>query len=472
MAKVGTVSKFDILKYFDVVDIKWDRTIDDSDVFIYTANLPSFSKDIKALQYCIKSTDYDGNSDITDKNVIELFPTNGYEDCYDQDNEANLKLDIMSIDLKNYSSDVEFSLSAPAVNKSSFFDYNFVISPRHGIGPDKSPLEHDLNLEKNEVKYGGYLKGISVENDRIENNFNFLLESGYSESECSNTQSIQNWNKTGSDRTSVLIQGDPSLFPFDRYHINLILGIPYKNIQFNLTSSQSTLSGTGFDYSVQTILQKNTTSQIDNLIRKNIGFATYPCHFEFPVLMPLCNIPENNYTSTNIKVELFRDYSIAIVVIPLLAIFFLLGAIFIFDNSSDNISNRLTLTLGVFALIFTLPEVINSMKPATSGPTIADSMLSIIIIATIAFTISSVISSSSIIRNWFPNRYTWIDGIVFLIVSGLVVAYFSNFPFDITIWLIPIIVFGLGYGLLLRILGVKITKPIFAKRKKTTIPKV
>jgi hypothetical protein len=112
------------------------------------------------------------------------------------------------------------------------------------------------------------------------------------------------------------------------------------------------------------------------------------------------------------------------------------------------------------------------MKPATSGPTIADSMLSIIIIATIAFTISSVISSSSIIRNWFPNRYTWIDGIVFLIVSGLVVAYFSNFPFDITIWLIPIIVFGLGYGLLLRILGVKITKPIFAKRKKTTIPKV
>jgi hypothetical protein len=61
---------------------------------------------------------------------------------------------------------------------------------------------------------------------------------------------------------------------------------------------------------------------------------------------------------------------------------------------------------------------------------------------------------------------------VFLIVSGTVIAYFSNYPMDITIWLVPVILFGLGYGLILRILGVKITKPIFARRKKTTITKV
>jgi hypothetical protein len=93
-------------------------------------------------------------------------------------------------------------------------------------------------------------------------------------------------------------------------------------------------------------------------------------------------------------------------------------------------------------------------------------MLSIIIIATIAFTVSSAICSR------FPKHYSWIDGIVFLVVSGIVITYFSNFPIDITIWLVPIIIFGLGYGLLLRVLGIKITRPFFARRKKTTVTKV
>lgn len=65
----------------------------------------------------------------------------------------------------------------------------------------------------------------------------------------------------------------------------------------------------------------------------------------------------------HLEIELARNHSISIVIIPLLAIFYLLGAIFIFEISSDNIGNILALTLGIFALIFTLPEIINSMKP-------------------------------------------------------------------------------------------------------------
>jgi hypothetical protein len=170
---------------------------------------------------------------------------------------------------------------------------------------------------------------------------------------------------------------------------------------------------------------------------------------------------------------ILRNYAIAIIVIPIISIFFLLGAIFIFKNSPDNIGNRLTLTLGIFALLFTLPEIIDSMKPQTSTPTIADSMLSIIIIATIAFTISSIISSSSIIQKWLSKHYTWIDGLVFFIVSGFVIAYFNIYLLDSQLWwLVPVIIFGLGYGLLLRLLGLIINQPLISSFKVTKKRKV
>jgi hypothetical protein len=168
----------------------------------------------------------------------------------------------------------------------------------------------------------------------------------------------------------------------------------------------------------------------------------------------------------NVRYNFNRTYSIATIIIPIVAIFYLLGAIFLFENSSENIGKRLTLTLGIFALLFTLPNIISSLKPQTSAPTIADSMLSIIIIASIAFTISSILSSTSILQKWFPKHYSLIDGIVFIIISGFVISYFSNYLFDSELWwLIPLIIFGLGYGLLLRALGVKINRPLLSIRK-------
>jgi hypothetical protein len=87
-------------------------------------------------------------------------------------------------------------------------------------------------------------------------------------------------------------------------------------------------------------------------------------------------------------------------------------------------------------------------------------MLSVIVIATIAFTISSILSSSSVMQKWFPEHYKSIDPIVFVIVAGMIIVYFSNFQIDISIWLIPVILFGLGYGLLLRTFGIKIDRPL------------
>jgi hypothetical protein len=151
-------------------------------------------------------------------------------------------------------------------------------------------------------------------------------------------------------------------------------------------------------------------------------------------------------------------------VVPLLSIFYLLGAVFIFENTGDYIGNRLILTLGVFAVIFTLPQIIDSMKPSKPSPTLADSLLSIIIIGTIVFTISSVISNSSVLRRKFPKGSIWLDGIAFFIVSAIVIFLLYMYSFNIIIWVIPMIrsndMCGLGYGLLLRIFGLKISKPL------------
>ena len=66
-------------------------------------------------------------------------------------------------------------------------------------------------------------------------------------------------------------------------------------------------------------------------------------------------------------------------------------------------------------------------------------MLSLIItIGTIAFTISSIIRSSSILQKWFLKHHSWIDAIAFVIVSGFVFTYFNKYLIDNQLWwLVP-----------------------------------
>jgi hypothetical protein len=255
---------------------------------------------------------------------------------------------------------------------------------------------------------------------------------------------FSNQNNNTSVNENLSLIGDPLRFPFDRYYLNLTFAIPFKNANI--------------EYDIMEILPKNnwntTTTVATQVSKPNASFFRF-----FPNSFNTESYSPDDINFLQFKIDFKRNYTISTIIIPLVAIYYLLGAIFIF-KSSDSMSNILALTLGIFALIFTLPEIINSMKPQTTSPTIADSMLSTIILSTIAFTVSSIISSSPIIQKWFPRHYSWIDGLVFAIVAGFVILYFK-FLFDTTIWwLVPVIVFGLGYGLLLRLLGFKIDRPI------------
>lgn len=268
----------------------------------------------------------------------------------------------------------------------------------------------------------------------------------------------------------VKLSGDTAKYPFDKYFLNFLIGLPMQNLNIELDTDNidSTVNSTMIPKSKSDILLNvyNVTQKLRTHCDDNDFKTIYLC--------PASSTKDkrNSTTFVNIEYTFERNYTILTIVIPLLAIFFLLGGIFIFENSMDNIGNRLALTLGIFALIFTLPKVIGSMKPLSIVPTIADSMLSLIILSTIAFTISSILSSSSIIQKWFPKHFNWIDYLVFGIVSGFVVLYFNNYLFDVEVWwLVPIMISGLGYGLLMKTLGFKINGPLklklFYRMKRT-----
>ena len=71
-------------------------------------------------------------------------------------------------------------------------------------------------------------------------------------------------------------------------------------------------------------------------------------------------------------------------------------------------------------------------------------------IASIGFTISSVISSNSSFQRIFPRHYRWTDFVVFVIISMIIISSLVQYETSITIWLVPILILGLGYGFLVR----------------------
>lgn len=406
-------------------------------------------------------------------------------------NKFNIIPQVVRLDSKNLTADIKIDITSESVNASSILGQEIERPYIRIEGVNNADNQNFKNAKDFFVIILNASKAIGTGPypKKIPENTPFVaLSDMYTFVDTYMLKDMPKGNNEVAQSTTFSLIGDPLKYPFDSYHINLLFAIPIKGVEesdYHISILDRYINAS-WDPSKSNIAELyHTNTAINNLYR---DCEIIEKKWDRLFGGELCQIKNNGNSNTgsaeqergdtsffNIYLDFKRNYTIAIVAVPLLAIFYLLGAIFTFDFESaiDLIGTRLALTLGIFALIFTLPEVINSMKPQTSGHTIADSMLSVIILATIAFTISSAISSSSVIRNWFPRYYAWIDVIVFLIVSGIVVAYFSNFLFDPTIWwLVPVILFGLGYGLLLRLLGIKITKPIFARRKKTTITKV
>ena len=64
---------------------------------------------------------------------------------------------------------------------------------------------------------------------------------------------------------------------------------------------------------------------------------------------------------------------------------------------------------------------------------------------------------STLFQERFSRIINWIDLASFCIIAIIIIYYFESLPHNISIWLLPIVIFGLGYGLIIRALGLKIS---------------
>lgn len=165
----------------------------------------------------------------------------------------------------------------------------------------------------------------------------------------------------------------------------------------------------------------------------------------------LCDMDPFRISDESLRIihfEFIRNSNILSLILPLIGVFYLLGSVFALDMVAppNQITNRILIFVGVYALIFTLglPQIVKDMKP-NPEPTIADSLINLSVVAGIAFTLSSILGPGL-------TKKTWIADLAgFLFVVAVFTQSMRSFPLDVAIWLVPVITFGLGCGLIIRI---------------------
>jgi hypothetical protein len=406
----------------------------------YMGSIDPFFRNTTLL-YWIKACDYSNNCNtkpqITEPPKILNITSSQAES--EIDNSIIINTNILNIDVANMSSRFEIQVGSGNLDGDKIPHIPFIQGENFDYNNNKSITNMDI--------FELPLKHITLKGDP-----DIVRFSSERESE------------------QVSLFGNPETYPFDTYNLNLVLAIPVSNI--NITEGTSEIDESvmdnweASDLKVSEIDNKNST--IRNLLKKcKNDTGNFSSSF-------LCisylrdngnSASSDEYSFAQIQIGFHRNYTILAIIIPIIAIFFLLGAIFILDI--EELGNRLTLSLGVFALIFTLPDVIERMKPQILQiPSVAESLISIIIISTIAFTVSSIISNVSSIKQ-HPTAWIWIDRIIFFGISGIIIYYMVNYRPDLTIWLLPLILFGLGYGLLVRIFkGKEKTSPSKGNSKR------
>lgn len=293
----------------------------------------------------------------------------------------------------------------------------FVIPLRHELGPFNNTVDpFGTNINTTKHDYASILSG-----NALKSNDEFFSNNG-----------------TDFKPPQLRLIGDTSKFPFDRYNLTLILAIPAQNMRLENIIT--------YDKSVD-------SSWVPKIHVSNLS-GQYIIHFfnnTFPKLIPELNPNRNNVTFQKVDLELQRKYNfgapIYLVTVPLFAIFFFLGATFVFKSSLiDQLAARFAITIGMFTFLFTFSPIIDKQKPAIINgiPTVADFLVTAIILSTIAYTIGSAIGYNT--RR--VRGALIVDIIIFVIMAGFISVFVNLYKITIEPWQIIIIILGLGYGLI------------------------
>jgi hypothetical protein len=177
----------------------------------------------------------------------------------------------------------------------------------------------------------------------------------------------------------LTLAGDPWSFPYDHYTVSLTMKIPFK----------------------------------EHIINNNpvYGMPVNTTWISAPWMYTISSDPENTFLK--IYMGFIRnEFSTFYTVFPILLVFFLVGAISLLEPK--DIDARIGISIGLFAFVFAYVTIVTDLKPqyikTLNIVTLADMMLKVLLIATTAFTISSVIGYS-VAKTMKENASQWIKSI-------------------------------------------------------------
>jgi hypothetical protein len=196
--------------------------------------------------------------------------------------------------------------------------------------------------------------------------------------------------------------GSSTAYPFDSYSTSFVLDIPFKNVQIQYSNPE--VSSTFFE----------KWGSLDSDTNLDVTGST-------TLWSDTITVVRNPYTTFSIM-------------IPIIAIFFLLGGTLLLPPT--RINERLLITFGIFAAIFSIVPLINGTKPFNFGfPTFADYLVGYLIVSTVSLTLASIVSHQRKNERWERNVFiTILVVLVGLIVWGFFTAgghwlYYVVMPF-------------------------------------------
>jgi hypothetical protein len=160
-----------------------------------------------------------------------------------------------------------------------------------------------------------------------------------------------------------------------------------------------------------------------------------------------------DFSQLDLKVEFTRNLDILPLQLALVGSFFLIGSTFMIANK--DLGNRLLITIGVFALIFSFYQLVEPTKPYAFGnATYADVSIALLIFVTIVYMLVSifvaiVLNKKAFLGNLKKEVWFYIP----IIVSMMIVVSLAtwNYAYEEAGWVTFATQIGLFAGFLIRV---------------------
>lgn len=241
----------------------------------------------------------------------------------------------------------------------------------------------------------------------------------------------------------VDLLGTPNNYPYDSYHLSLSFQFQVGPMFYIITNNKT-----------EPVFQQ----VVDDMKVSNVSYSDYRIGFVWE--NPKIRNPGANYTSgfhiifADIQFARNADDRLP-VTLPILALFFMLGAT-LFVDSKTELRSRLTVYLTSFVFIVGFFYTLGSWVPLRFGFTIAELLVITLTLGTVALVVSSFLTASLSKHHHsvLINTCTDAAAVLFIIILMLYVfkvqytqALLLSFPILDSI----LVVVGVVYGLALRV---------------------